>query len=327
MHPQLLTIPFINVTVPTFGFFAALGFLAGLIMARWRCKKVGLDPNRITDFGVYALMAGLIGARIFYVLHFWDEFSARPIEVFAIWQGGLEIFGGVMLATAVMVLYFRRYKLPILRFLDVLAPALILGLAFGRGGCLMRGCCWGKQSDLPWSIRFPAVNDFAHRGAGCEKVAETQYSLPFGYQLMADPDRPDQRLLELPADYYFNYYYNDTGKYLKLPKPTAELTGEQVSQLRDGTYKMHPVHPAQIYSAINSLLICLVLNLVWRYRRRDGWIFAFMLVLYGVTRFFLESLRVNVLTFSGLSISQNIAIVSFLAGIVMFLLIGRRSPG
>jgi phosphatidylglycerol:prolipoprotein diacylglycerol transferase len=105
---------------------------------------------------------GLLGARLFHVALNWEHYSpfgergvAALLGVFALWEGGLVFFGAFVAALIVAAVYCRVHKLPILAFMDLAMPGLIAGQAFGRLGCLMRGCCFGKVCHDPWALRFP----------------------------------------------------------------------------------------------------------------------------------------------------------------------------
>ena len=155
MHPELFKIPFVNVTVWTYGVMMVIGFLSAVFVIRHLSRNITPDPQLITNAALYSLIAGVVGARLFYVVHHFDQFQERPLSVFAIWQGGLELLGGVVLAIAVISFYLRHHKLPIRRYLDILAIGLLLALAFGRIGCFLRGCCFGKPTDSFMGVRFP----------------------------------------------------------------------------------------------------------------------------------------------------------------------------
>ena len=311
-----------------------LGFLSAYWMAHRRCRKLKENPQHIGNFAVYALLAGVIGARLFHVIHDWSEYRDNPAEILAIWSGGLEFLGGFVCALAVMLIYFGRKKLGILRWLDILAPAMMLGLAFGRLGCFLNGCCFGAPCELPWAMRFPVVNAHVQRMAGCEKGTRLRYSYPYHYQLYSDEQRRDGEppLVDLPDEYYG--YIDESGKvsetqvsgyYYRLKSP-EELTAEQLHEMTEGEYRMEPIHPTQLYSLVNALVICLVLNGLFRYRRCDGQIFALMLVLYGPARFFLEGLRNDSpLEFNGLTISQNLGIACLVVGIVMAIILRHKA--
>jgi phosphatidylglycerol:prolipoprotein diacylglycerol transferase len=137
--------------IHSYGVMAMIGFLAALFVARWRAKRAGLVPDEITDICVWALLAGIVGSRIVYVLlpenraYFFD--TSRPgwsfWNLFKIWEGGLVFYGGLIGAIVVTLLLLRARKLKVLPVLDVLAPSLALGHAFGRIGCYLHGCCYG----------------------------------------------------------------------------------------------------------------------------------------------------------------------------------------
>lgn len=340
MQPELFCIPFINISIKSYGAMMVLGFLSGLWMSRWRCRKVGGNPDFITNLSIYILFAGVFGARFMHVFHNWESYQGNLGDILAIWSGGLEFLGGVVLAVIVAVIIFRWKKLSALHYMDILAPGLMLGLAFGRVGCLLNGCCFGAPCDVAWGARFPAVNHMTQRAPGCEKETLSQYSYAYDYQLTPDLDRyPDQPpLVQLPNDYYRGYLVDKglhwvptkdqipTGQVvIPAPKPMGELTASQIEALKQGHFPMHKIHPAQIYSIIKALGICLILNIAWRWRKKEGQIFSLMLILYGIARFLVELLRVEPLEFDGLSISQNMGLILVVTGFVLWAWINRQA--
>ena len=153
MHDVLvrIPIPFTDAALPlhSYGVMAMLGFLAALMVARWRAKTVGISVDNITDVALCALLGGIVGSRIAYVIHNADVYLNPSAEgwsllnLFKIWEGGLVFYGGFIGASLVTLVLLRVKKERILPILDVLAPSLALGHAFGRIGCLLRGCCYG----------------------------------------------------------------------------------------------------------------------------------------------------------------------------------------
>lgn len=156
MHDVLFRVPVLNLEIHAYGVMAMLGFLAGLLLARWRARKVGIDPDLITDVSIWALIAGIVGSRIAYILTYPGEFRTL-VDYIAIWQGGLVFYGGFIGAMVVVLLFLRLRRQPLLPVLDALAPSLALGHAFGRIGCLMRGCCYGEpvHSGAWYGIVYP----------------------------------------------------------------------------------------------------------------------------------------------------------------------------
>lgn len=135
----------------------ALAFIAGLWTASRRGLREGVPAETTLDVGPWLIIGAIIGARILYVITFSrEEFAGQPIwEIFAVWQGGLVYYGGLIGASIGYILYARRKKLPFWKGADILAPSIALGYVFGRIGCLLNGCCYGRPCDLPWAVRFP----------------------------------------------------------------------------------------------------------------------------------------------------------------------------
>lgn len=144
----------------------AAGFLAGLWTASRRARALGFSSDLIFDVSTWILVGTVVGARTLYVGTYWEqEFSGKPwTQIFNLRQGGLVFYGGLVGAAAAVIVYARRKQLPLWTLADILAPSIALGHAFGRGGCLMTGCCYGKPTELPWGIHFPA--DHWTRGIG-----------------------------------------------------------------------------------------------------------------------------------------------------------------
>ncbi len=311
MHPELFTIPFTTLTVKSYGTMMVIGFLCSVFIIRKLSNKITPDPQYIINAALYSLIAGVVGARLFYVIHYFDNFKGDLLSVFAIWQGGLELLGGVLLAITVIILYMRYHKLPIRQYLDILAVALMIGLAFGRIGCFLNGCCYGKPTDMSWGVQFP-YDSYAYRS-----------------QVYANPDR--NRLepqLELPDEFFG--YYDETGSYYSGLKPYDKLSDVQKQMVdNEGLYRCLPVHPTQLYSSLNGIFLFGVLWFFWhryegrgkktrKYFAKPGCTFGLMFVVYGVTRFLIEFIRDdNPYEFDGITVSQNICVGLIIFGFVM----------
>jgi phosphatidylglycerol:prolipoprotein diacylglycerol transferase len=159
MYPELFEIPFIRWPVPTYGVMIVIAFLCAVFVIRRLSRDITPDPRYIYNGAMYALIAGVLGSRLFYVAHHFEQFRWRLLAVFAVWQGGLEVLGGAILAIAVIFFYLRHHKLPVRRFLDVVAIGLMLALGLGRIGCFLKGDCFGKPTDVAWGVRFPYGSD------------------------------------------------------------------------------------------------------------------------------------------------------------------------
>lgn len=160
MSPELFRLPFVGWSIHSFGMMVVLGFLAAYVVVRIGARREGIPKESIQDLPIWMVLSGLAGARLFYVIQFYDESydDGRWHHAFRIWEGGLVFYGGLIFGTAAFILYCRRHRLPLLRMTDIAAPSVALGLAFGRIGCFLNGCCFGRACDpsFPLGVRFPA---------------------------------------------------------------------------------------------------------------------------------------------------------------------------
>jgi len=304
-----------------------IGFFAAASLIRYLSRDITPDPQLITNASLYSLIAGVGGARLFYIVHHFDEFQGRPLSVFAVWEGGLELLGGVILAIAVIYFYLWYHKLPIRRYLDILAVGLMLALVFGRVGCFLNGCCFGRPAELPWAVRFPYGSP-----AYCSQVHPN-----------LQRNRPEPQL-KVPAEFFG--YLGEEGLWYPDLKAYEDLTEEQKDMVDKGPYRCLPVHPTQLYSSANAVLCSLLLYLFWRRSvkagnspkrkkifAKSGYTFALMFIVYGITRFLLEIVRDDNpfedswwIIYKGGTISQNLGIYLTVFGAVLLLIFQRMKP-
>lgn len=121
----------------------ATGFVAGMWTAGLRAKKVKLDPEQISNLFFWILLAGIVGAKLLYVIGYWKP-SEQSLGQMLFSRSGLVFQGALVGSIIAAVVYMRIYKMPAWKTLDVLAPSISLGYAFGRVGCFFSGCCHGK---------------------------------------------------------------------------------------------------------------------------------------------------------------------------------------
>ena len=161
MHPVAFHLG--SLTIHSYGVMIALAFLAGLWTVTLRARR---DPalrnsgEKIADITLWLMAGAILGARIVYVTTYWKEqFAGQPLtEIFAIWNGGLVYYGGLIGAVSAGIIYTRWKKMPPWKTADAFAPSIALGNVFGRIGCLLNGCCYGRACSLPWAISFPPEN-------------------------------------------------------------------------------------------------------------------------------------------------------------------------
>lgn len=169
MHPVLFNVPFINQPVHTYGVLIVIGFLLALEVAKWQAQKLGLYKQDVLDFGFWALLGGLIGARAIFIAVNWKDYlvnnpwvtvpslGIKIPSVLAFWQGGLVYWGGFLGGLVACLFFTRARKLPKLQFFDIMVVGVPLAQAFGRLGCITAGCCYGKllSSETSFGIQFP----------------------------------------------------------------------------------------------------------------------------------------------------------------------------
>jgi phosphatidylglycerol:prolipoprotein diacylglycerol transferase len=158
MHPVLFQIG--PLTFYSYGFMIAAGFWAASFVLSRRAAQLGWDAGRIQNVALVALLAGLVGARILYVAISWETFQSNWVEVFRIDHGGLVYFGGLLGGLLGGLWMARIYRFPLLRTVDCFMPALALAHAFGRIGCFLNGCCYGRYTTLPVGVQFPNLGEW-----------------------------------------------------------------------------------------------------------------------------------------------------------------------
>ena len=153
MYPVLVQLG--TFELRAYGVIVALSFLLGLWLSTKEAKRKGLDPGFIQDFAFYALLGGIIGARIYFVVFSEPAyFLQKPWEIVAVWHGGIGIIGALLGGFLSALWYCRRKKLSFWRFADTLAPGVALGQVAGVFACLLNGDSYGKATDLAWAITY-----------------------------------------------------------------------------------------------------------------------------------------------------------------------------
>ena len=152
MHPILFEIG--SWPVYSYGVLLALAYLAGLQLAVIRARRWGLNASKVMDFGIYLIIAALVGAKLMLVAVDFDYFRTQPRELLSLVRAGGVFYGGLLGALAVGLWLVRRYGLPVWTTADLFAPGIALGHVIGRLGCLLAGCCYGQPTDAAWGITF-----------------------------------------------------------------------------------------------------------------------------------------------------------------------------
>src|SRR5262245_52582335 len=139
MHPILYHSD--SLTVRSYGLMLVLSFIIGMLRAHTRAQKAGVDPHQISHLFLLVLFAAVAGSRLLYVGENFSYYAANPWRVLRIWEGGLSMYGGVLLAIVVSFFYVRSVGEPFAKVADICAPSLALGEGLTRIGCFLNGCC------------------------------------------------------------------------------------------------------------------------------------------------------------------------------------------
>ena len=425
-----------GLAVRGYGFFMLVAIFVGLCVTWFRCKQIGYPFDPVLSLSFWMIVFGIVGARIFYIVQKRHQITIDapadiPKLLVDLTQGGLVVYGAVIGGIIALLTIVTLRKLPLLKITDIIAPGMIIGLAIGRIGCLMNGCCFGGVCEIDAiGIQFPAgslpydrqietgemfglktkqltekssdkyalleVESVGSDSMAAEKgikigdkiqIASEDSDIVRAIKIPNDPELfkatvTEVRKLEDPrmfpkvaigiesvirrlragnldnnsslqqhfaanhpvkevgprweAFYKFvadelSAVKSDSAKAKKLQVVSHAVKWQHKSILIMNDQEHHSfkiydalperslkVHPTQIYSAINATLIFLFLWFYFPYRRTNGEVFAWLLILYAITRFLLEIIRIDEATVgnSPFTISQWVSFGTLAVGII-----------
>lgn len=339
----------IGLAVRGYGVFLLLAIVSGVGITIYRGNQIDISADKVISLAFWMIISGLIGARLFYLIQKRDDFFAdgtlqqqifRAIDPT---QGGLVVFGSLFGGSLAAFLYLKVKGMPVLKTLDLIAPGMALGLAIGRIGCLMNGCCYGGISEID---RLPTLQFPAGSAPYMQQLIDGQL---IGLKTVANPDGksdPNQFRSQViavekgslgeelgiatgdlvtlipPDDLRIRFFLTDTRASSAAEEVLVFLASNRqgwvefpLSQLPRESLK---THPTQVYSSIDAFLLSLFLWFFWRIRQNEGEVFGLMLLLHGVSRFLLEIVRQDEQGIWGTSftISQWISLLLVFGGIV-----------
>lgn len=267
-----------GIPIRGYGVMLLAAVAAGTWLSIVRGRRMGFDADTLLALGTQIFLWGIVGARLFYVIEYHEQFfqEGRPLartlaDVVNVAAGGLVVFGSLPTAALAAWWFARRRGLDLLRLADCIAPGLLVGLALGRVGCFLNGCCYGGTCELPWAVTFP-------------------------------PESPP--------------WFDQVQRGL-LPNLPPETVGRSL-----------PVHPAQLYAAIDAGLLAWLAVAFTPLARRDGQVFALVLTIHPISRILLEMIRVDEPPALGtpFSISQLISLALLGSAGVLWVVTFRRPP-
>ena len=150
-----------NFGVQWYGLMYVLGFVAFLLLGKYRARQPGssINSEQVDDILFYGALGVILGGRIGSVLFYnFSSFLQDPLMLVRIWEGGMSFHGGLLGVAFAMWLLARKFKLPILKVSDFVSPLVPLGLCAGRIGNFINAELWGRQTDVPWGMVFPKVD-------------------------------------------------------------------------------------------------------------------------------------------------------------------------
>ena len=149
----------------TYGVVVLLAFLVALWMSVKEARRRDLPPQLVQDFVPYAVLGGIVGARLYYIAFSQPTYYlANPLEILAIWHGGISVIGSLIGGFIAALWYCRRRGVSVLSFGDTLVPGIALGQALGQFACLASGDSYGRPTDLPWAIVYSDPRSLAPLG-------------------------------------------------------------------------------------------------------------------------------------------------------------------
>lgn len=340
-----------GIQVRGFGVMLLIAVVSGVVLAIRRARQRGLAADWILRLATWMLALGIVGARLFYIIQYWDHYQDRSLAqmiggTLNVSQGGLVVYGSLIGALLGFGWFVYRHQLPGLALADMVAPALLLGLALGRIGCFLNGCCYGGPSDLPWAVQFPPasvpyaeqlrdgtmhgfhwhindqnqvvvdqVDEHSRLAAGGLRAGDVVTSVN-GHPVTANRD----------ADVTMGFLIDAARAQLTITTQDGRDVSSALDQLPDRTT---PLHPTQLYSSLTALLLCLFLLAAEPFLTRSGQLFALLLTLYPIARFLLEMIRTDEGSFgaTGMTISQNISLLLLAVAVGLWLYLAQRPPG
>lgn len=296
----------VGLPIRGYGVMLLMGIVAAVGLALNRAQRYGIGEEVIFGIAPWAIIGGILGARLFYVIEYRDQFFYGDLvsslkRALNFTEGGLVVYGSFIGGFVAGGFHVIRNRLPLLRLGDVVVPTMFIGLALGRFGCLLNGCCYGGAYEDHWSaLRFP-------NGSPVFQDQLTSGDL-IGVRLTPERDRIEavqsQSLAEargLNRGDSVSQFGPVRSVELADPQRPAEDTPFGLVAVVEGVEhywpanelpaNARPVRATQVMSAVGGLALCIGLCFLSRFVRRDGMIMLIGFISYAILRFAMEMLR------------------------------------
>ncbi|WP_313132464.1 prolipoprotein diacylglyceryl transferase [Anaerocolumna sp.] len=268
-----------------YGIVIALGMAAGYLVAQWQAKRTKQNPDLYLDFALYAIILSVIGARLFYVIFSWDEFRDDPIQILNIRQGGLAIYGGIIVAVITAWIYSKIKKMSFGLLADTACLGLVTGQIIGRWGNFFNREVFGKYTNGLFSMLLD-IRDVGY-----------DYTSPVSYITEKYADKPDM-----------------LNRILEIRENPVVINGITYIQ----------VHPTFLYESLWNLMVLILLILYSKHKKFNGEVFILYLAGYGLGRAWIEGIRSDQLFLWGTPFAVSQVLSALLVIVAIAIIIIRR---
>jgi phosphatidylglycerol---prolipoprotein diacylglyceryl transferase len=349
MQQVLFHVPILGWPIYGYGFMLFCAYVGCMWLAVRLARRVGVPKEPIQDLAVWLFITGILGARLTYIVEYWDKFQGWG-QFFAVWDGGLvfygSVFGGLIGYALAYSLQLRKYGVSHWKMLDIIAPCVALGLCLGRFGCLLNGCCFGNVAcghglAMSFPMSGPPREEMAMRGF---QSAAGYLTYPATNQVRAvEPNsaaasaglKPDDTIERVKAE--GKPVVTPDGEPVLMPFerdwPRGERSVELDVRTAAGAAKnIGPfmplslaLHPTQVYESISMALLLFFLVSYYPYNTRDGALMVLFMFGYGIHRFLNEMLRIdNEVVAFNMTLSQNVSIAVLIGAVILTPIVWRR---
>ena len=279
MHPVLFTIG--GFEIRFYGLMYALSFFIGIEIAKYMARERNFKTNIIENYAFAAMISGLLGGRLYYVMFNLDYYLYHPAEILATWHGGMAIHGGIIGGIIGTFIYAKIKKLNPLTLGDYAAAPLLLGQALGRFGNFMNGEIHGVPTFTPWNIIFSIKPKF--------------YEWYSYYTSLPAIDKMDFKTL-VPWGIVF---------------PTSSPAGSEFPNMA--------LHPAMLYELVLNFIGFLFIWFVLRKRenKAPGYMWWYYIIIYSIIRIFVSFFRAEDLMIANIRAPHLVSLILIVFSVIM----------
>ena len=257
------------IQISLYGLIIGLAMIAAFLWCYSECRYYNVNRDHFIDLTIITILAGILGARVYYVVFAFDYYKNNLISIFKVWEGGLAIYGGIIFGLIAVIVCCRIFKLKFWLVADIVSLGVILGQIAGRWGNFFNREAFGDYTNGIFAMMIPY-----------DRVRSADYIT----------DNMLDNLIVQSGEVFVS------------------------------------VHPTFLYESLWNLCVLIFLIIFRKHKKFDGQIFLLYIGLYGVGRFFIESLRTDQLQIgdTGIAISQVVAIIMIIVSIVMQIIFIRN---